>query len=210
MDKLFALFRKIETKKETENKISFVIAGLGNFGDKYAFTRHNTGFLALSYISQKLGVEINRAKFKSLCAECELEGKRVLLMLPQTYMNNSGEAVREALSYYKLSSENLLVIYDDVSLPLGKMRIRAKGSDGGHNGIKSVIYQTNSDEFPRIKIGIGEKPHPEEDLADWVLSRFSKEEQKILFDRFEDVLCACKLIVSGKITEAMNRYNGDN
>ena len=208
MDRLFALFKKIESNKDADSKISFVIAGLGNYGEKYRSTRHNTGFLALSYIAQKSGVQINRSKFKSLCADCMLGENRVLLLLPQTYMNNSGEAVREALSYYKLTTENLLVIYDDVSLPLGKIRVRTKGSDGGHNGIKSIIYQTGSDVFPRIKIGIGENPHPEEELADWVLSYFSKEEQQILFDKFDDVYGAAKLIVSGNAYEAMNKYNG--
>ncbi|MBP5245449.1 MAG: aminoacyl-tRNA hydrolase [Clostridiales bacterium] len=208
MDRLFALFKKIESNKDAESKISFVIAGLGNYGEKYRNTRHNAGFLALSYMAQKLGAQINRSKFKSLCADCMLGDKRVLLLLPQTYMNNSGEAVREALSYYKLTTENLLVIYDDVSLPLGKIRVRTKGSDGGHNGIKSIIYQTGSDVFPRIKIGIGENPRPEDDLADWVLSYFTKEEQQTLFDRFEDVLGASRLIVSGNAYEAMNKYNG--
>ena len=208
MDRLFALFKKIESNKDADSKISFVIAGLGNYGEKYRSTRHNTGFLALSYIAQKSGVQINRSKFKSLCADCMLGENRVLLLLPQTYMNNSGEAVREALSYYKLTTENLLVIYDDVSLPLGKIRVRTKGSDGGHNGIKSIIYQTGSDVFPGIKIGIGENPHPEEELADWVLSYFSKEEQQILFDKFDDVYGAAKLIVSGNAYEAMNKYNG--
>ncbi|MBR4979182.1 MAG: aminoacyl-tRNA hydrolase [Clostridia bacterium] len=208
MDRLFALFKKIESNKDADSKISFVIAGLGNYGEKYRSTRHNTGFLALSYIAQKSGAQINRSKFKSLCADCMLGENRVLLLLPQTYMNNSGEAVREALSYYKLTTENLLVIYDDVSLPLGKIRVRTKGSDGGHNGIKSIIYQTGSDVFPRIKIGIGENPRPEEELADWVLSYFSKEEQQILFDKFDDVYGAAKLIVSGNAYEAMNKYNG--
>lgn len=209
MDKLFSLFKQIETKKEPPAPVSLIIVGLGNPGDKYKFTRHNAGFLALSYISQKLGVDINKSKFKALCTECNIAGKRVLLMLPQTFMNNSGEAVRAALDFYKLSAENILVIFDDISLPCGKMRIRRNGSAGGHNGIKSIIAHTGSENFPRIKIGVGEKPHPEMDLADWVLSSFSKDEQKALFDRFSDVDSATQMIVRGNISEAMNNFNGN-
>ena len=209
MDKLFSLFKQIETKKEPPAPVSLIIVGLGNPGDKYKFTRHNAGFLALSYISQKLGIDINKSKFKALCTECNIAGKRVLLMLPQTFMNNSGEAVRAALDFYKLSAENILVIFDDISLSCGKMRIRRNGSAGGHNGVKSIIAHTGSEKFPRIKIGVGEKPHPEMDLADWVLSSFSKDEQKVLFDRFSDVHSALEMIVRGNISEAMNNFNGN-
>ena len=209
MDKLFSLFKQIETNKEPPSPVSFIIVGLGNPGDKYKFTRHNAGFLSLSYIAQKLEVEINKSKFKALCAECNLSGKRVLLMLPQTFMNNSGEAVRAALDFYKLSPENVLVIFDDISLSCGKMRIRRNGSAGGHNGIKSIIAHIGSENFSRIKIGVGEKPHPEMDLADWVLSNFSKDEQKALFDRFLDVQSAVQMIVNGNISEAMNNFNGN-
>lgn len=208
MDKLFALFKQIETQKTPSEPVSFIIVGLGNYGDKYVNTRHNAGFLALSYMSQKLNVDITKSKFKALYTECTVGGKRALLMLPQTYMNNSGEAVRAAMDFYKIPIENVLVIYDDISLACGKLRIRKNGSAGGHNGIKSIIEHTGSDAFPRIKIGVGEKPHPEMDLADWVLSNFTKDEQKVLFDKFENVLQASILIVGGDITQAMNKYNG--
>ncbi len=209
MDRLFSLFKQIETQKEPPAPVSLVIVGLGNPGDKYKYTRHNAGFLALSYISQKLGVDINKSKFKALCTECTIANKRVLLMLPQTFMNNSGEAVKAALDFYKLTPENVLVIFDDISLPCGKMRIRRNGSAGGHNGIKSIIAHTGSENFARIKIGVGEKPHPEMDLADWVLSSFSKDEQKSLFDMFSNVHSALEAIVNGNISGAMNSYNGN-
>ena len=207
MDKLFSLFKQIETKKEPSSPVSHIIVGLGNPGDKYKYTRHNAGFLVLSYISQKLGVDINKSKFKALCTECNIAGKRVLLMLPQTYMNNSGEAVRAALDFYKLSPENIIVVFDDISLPCGKMRIRKNGSAGGHNGIKSIIAHAGSENFSRIKIGVGEKPHPEMDLADWVLSNFTKDEQKALFDKFSDVYSALELMLQGNTEKAMNNYN---
>lgn len=207
MDKLFALFKQIETQK-TSAPVSFIIAGLGNYGDKYTNTRHNAGFLALSYISQKLNVQITKSKFKALYTECTIGEKRGILLLPQTYMNNSGEAVRAAMDFYKIPAEKVLVIFDDISLSCGKLRIRKSGSAGGHNGIKSIIEHTGVSSFPRIKIGVGEKPHPEMDLADWVLSGFTKEEQKILFDKFENVYLASCLIVGGKTDEAMNKYNG--
>ncbi len=208
MDRLFELFKRIETKKESSEPINYIIAGLGNYGAKYVYTRHNAGFLAMSYISQKLGKEISKSKFKALVTECEIGGKRALLMLPQTLMNNSGVAIKEAMDYYNIPIENVLVIFDDISLPVGKMRIRRSGSAGGHNGIKSIIEHTGSENFPRIKIGVGEKPHPEMDLVDWVLSRFTEDEQKVLFDKFEDVYRSSVLIAEGKTEEAMNKYNG--
>lgn len=208
MDKLFALFAKIEKEKPVTQPVSMIVAGLGNYGAKYRYTRHNAGFLALSYIAQKENVEINKAKFKSLCAEATLGGRRVLFMLPQTLMNNSGEAVGEAMRFHKLEPRDVLVIHDDISLKPGKLRIRSSGSAGGHNGIKSVIEHIGSEDFPRIKIGVGEKPHPEMDLADWVLSTFTEDEQKLLFDKFENVYQAAGLIAAGEIGKAMNLYNG--
>ena len=185
-----------------------LIVGLGNPGKEYENTRHNAGFLAMSYISQKLGIEINLFNFKALTAKHPLSTKNALFVLPQTYVKNSGEAVRAAMDYYKLDISQILVIYDDISLPCGKLRIRKNGSAGGHNGIKSIIEHTGSENFARIKIGVGEKPHPEMDLADWVLSSFSGQEQKLLFDKFENVYKAVLLIADGKTDEAMNKYNG--
>ena len=208
MDRLFSLFNQIETEKAPSEPVSHIIVGLGNPGDKYKYTRHNAGFLALSYISQNLNADITKSKFKALYTEVTIGGKRALLLLPQTFMNLSGEAVRAAMDFYKIPIENVLFIFDDVSLACGKLRIRKSGSAGGHNGLKSIIEHTGSDAFPRIKIGVGEKPHPEMDLADWVLSSFSSDEQKVLFDKFDNVYKASELIVIGDITSAMNNYNG--
>ncbi len=208
MDKLFSLFKQIETEKVPAAPIDFMVVGLGNPGDKYRYTRHNTGFLALSYMAQKLNFDISKARFNALCGEAMLGTHRTLFLLPQTFMNNSGEAVRPAMDFYKIPVERVLVVYDDISLPCGKLRIRPSGSAGGHNGIKSIIEHTGSENFPRIKIGVGEKPHPEMDLADWVLSGFSQEERAVLFEKFDKAYQAATLIADGKINEAMNRCNG--
>ena len=208
MDKLFSLFKQIETEKVPAAPIDFMVVGLGNPGDKYRYTRHNTGFLALSYMAQKLNFDISKARFNALCGEAMLGTHRTLFLLPQTFMNNSGEAVRPAMDFYKIPVERVLVVYDDISLPCGKLRIRPSGSAGGHNGIKSIIEHTGTENFPRIKIGVGEKPHPEMDLADWVLSGFSQEERAVLFEKFDKAYQAATLIADGKINEAMNRCNG--
>lgn len=208
MDKLFSLFKQIETEKTPAAPIDFMVVGLGNPGDKYRYTRHNTGFLALSYMAQKLNFEIAKSRFNALCGEAMLGTHRTLFLLPQTFMNNSGEAVRPAMDFYKIPIERVLVVFDDISLPCGKLRIRPSGSAGGHNGIKSIIAHTGSENFPRIKIGVGEKPHPETELADWVLSSFSQEERAVLFEKFDKVCQAAALIADGKIAEAMNRCNG--
>ena len=208
MDKLFSLFKQIETEKAPAAPIDFMVVGLGNPGDKYRYTRHNTGFLALSYMAQKLNFEIAKSRFNALCGEAMLGTHRTLFLLPQTFMNNSGEAVCPAMDFYKIPVERVLVVYDDISLPCGKLRIRPSGSAGGHNGIKSIIEHTGSENFPRIKIGVGEKPHPEMDLADWVLSGFSQEERAVLFEKFDKAYQAATLIADGKINEAMNRCNG--
>ena len=208
MDKLFSLFKQIETEKAPAAPIDFMVVGLGNPGDKYRYTRHNTGFLALSYMAQKLNFDISKARFNALCGEALLGTHRTLFLLPQTFMNNSGEAVSPAMDFYKIPVERVLVVYDDISLPCGKLRIRPSGSAGGHNGIKSIIEHTGSENFPRIKIGVGEKPHPEMDLADWVLSGFSQEERAVLFEKFDKAYQAATLIADGKINEAMNRCNG--
>ena len=207
MANIFDLFKKIETGSASTEPISFIIAGLGNPGSKYTFTRHNAGFLALSYISQKENFQINRSKFSSLCTDVSFGGKRCLFMLPQTFMNNSGQALREAADFYKIAPENILVIHDDISLDVGVMRIRRKGSDGGQKGMRSIIEHFGTDAFPRIKIGVGKKPHPDMELADWVLGNFADKEKETLFDLFENVLCASKLVVEGKIDEAMNKYS---
>ena len=185
----------------------YLIVGLGNPDRKYENTRHNCGWLAIDYISQKLGVKVNKIKFKSFTGECTIGGSKALLMKPTTYMNNSGQAVVEAMNFYKIPPEKVIVIFDDVSLDVGKMRIRQKGSDGGQKGIRSIIYLSGSDAFPRIKIGIGSKPNPNWDLADWVLSKFSDSERRELEKMFENACGAVELIIGGKIDRAMNLYN---
>lgn len=187
--------------------VSFLVAGLGNPGPKYDCTRHNAGFLAIDTLAENLGVKIDRLRFKSLCADVMIEGERVLLMKPSTFMNNSGEAVGEAARFYKIPPEHVIVLFDDVSLDVGRLRIRRKGSDGGHNGIKSILYHLESDNFPRVKIGVGQKPHPDYDLADWVLGRFDKRDTALLDEAFRNAAQAARMIVAGKISEAMNLFN---
>lgn len=208
MSNIFDLFKQIE-KKDTPaaGNLTHLVVGLGNPGDKYTFTRHNTGFMALDFIAEKCGVRVDRARFKSLCADARIGEHRVLLMKPQTFMNLSGEAVREAADFYKIPPENILVLFDDINFDVGAMRIRRNGSDGGHNGIKSIIYQLNSDAFPRVKIGVGKKPSPDYDLADYVLGTYSDADKKTLFSMFSRVYDGVELILSGQIDKAMNLYN---
>lgn len=194
-------------KKFSNNSIEFIVAGLGNPDRKYENTRHNSGFIMLDYIADKLGVKVNRIKFKSTVGEARINGRRALLMKPSTYMNNSGQAIIEAMNFYKIPPENVVILLDDINLDVGKMRIRSKGSDGGQNGMKNIIYLSGSDKFPRIKIGIGKKPNPEYDLAAWVLSKFTKDEMKTLEKVAENCRDAVELILDGSIQEAMNRYN---
>lgn len=186
----------------------FIIVGLGNPGKQYELTRHNAGFLFADLLADKNGVKINKIQFKAVTASLTLGGVKCLLMKPQTFMNNSGEAVRQAASFYKIPPERILVVFDDISLPCGRLRIRRKGSDGGHNGIKSIIYHLNSDAFPRVKLGVGEKPHPDYDLADWVLSQFKKDELALLREAAEKTCSAAELIVAGDIDKAMSNFNG--
>ncbi len=185
----------------------FIIVGLGNPGKKYELTRHNAGFLFADLLADKNNASINKIQFKSVTANINISGHRCLLIKPQTFMNNSGEAVKQAASFYKIPPENIIVVFDDISLPCGKMRIRRKGSDGGHNGIKSIIYLLNSDKFPRIKLGVGEKPHPDYDLADWVLSSFKKTELDELRVAAENACKAVEMMVQGNIDGAMSNFN---
>lgn len=187
--------------------VDFIIAGLGNPGKKYEGTRHNAGFAATDYLAEKYGVRINRVKFKSLYGELTLNGKKVLLLQPQTFMNNSGEAVREALSFYKLPPERCVVICDDITLNVGTVRVRRKGSDGGQRGMRSIITLCGSEAFPRVKIGVGQKPHPDYDLAAWVLSRFTKEELAPLTAAVKNAAEAALLIADNEMEKAMNMYS---
>lgn len=203
---MFNKFRR-QTSTAPTGAPEFLVVGLGNPGNKYTYTRHNSGFLCLDMLSDKLNIRIDRLKFKSLICDTTINGHRCIVMKPQTFMNNSGEAVRECASFYKIKPENVIVIYDDISLDVGKLRIRRKGTDGGHNGIKSIIYHLNSDQFPRIKVGCGKKPHPDYDLADWVLSEFKKDELKALEPALSNACKALELLLDNNIEKAMNLYN---
>ena len=161
--------------------ITHIVVGLGNPDRKYENTRHNAGFIGVDKLAEKHGVTIDRLKYKSYCATVEIGDKRVLLMKPQTYMNNSGQAVVEAMNFYKIPPENIVIIFDDISLDVGLMRVKRKGSDGGQKGMRSIIYLSGKDNFPRVKIGVGHKPE-KWDLADWVLSQFTDDERKIIDD----------------------------
>ena len=194
-------------KKFSNNSIEYLIVGLGNPDRKYENTRHNAGYMALDYIADELSVRVNRIKFKSFVGEGKIGDHSVLLMKPTTYMNLSGQAVTEAMNFYKIPAENVVVLLDDINLDVGKMRIRLKGSDGGQNGMKNIIYLSGSDKFPRIKIGIGHKPNPDYDLAAWVLSKFSKDELKALENVHKNCLEAVGLILDGKPDRAMNLFN---
>lgn len=203
---IFDLFKQVESAAPA-GPPEYLIVGLGNPGLEYAQTRHNAGFMTLNLLAEREHTEIKRMKFKSLCGDAVIAGKRCLLMKPTTYMNNSGQAVAEAMQFYKLPIDHIIVVYDDISLEPSRLRIRRKGSDGGHNGIKSIIYLTGEDTFPRIKLGVGKKPRPDYNLADWVLSRFTKEELEQLHIAAEHACESIALMVNGKIDEAMNRYN---
>ncbi len=185
----------------------YLIVGLGNPGRQYELTRHNAGFLFADLLADKNNDKISKIQFKSVTASIDVGGHKCLLMKPQTFMNNSGEAVKQAAAFYKIPPENIIVVFDDISLPCGKLRIRRKGSAGGHNGIKSIIYHLNSDNFPRVKLGVGEKPHPEYDLADWVLSNFKKDEIPALREAAEKACDAVELIVKGNTDKAMSNFN---
>lgn len=201
------MLRFLQKNSPTPGPVEFLLVGLGNPGKQYENTRHNAGFMALDKIAQKNHTEIKRIKFKGSVGECSLGGKKVLLLKPSTYMNLSGQSVKEAMTFYKLSPEQVLILFDDINLEPGKLRIRRKGSDGGHNGMKNIIYLSGSDQFPRIKLGVGKKPHPDYNLADWVLSKFTTQEQKELDLALENVAAAAELIVRGDIDRAMNLYN---
>lgn len=193
--------------KKSTGAISHIIVGLGNPGGRYEKTRHNVGFVAVDSIAQECSCVVKKLKFKSLVGECTIKGQKCLLMKPQTFMNNSGEALVAAMNFYKVPIEKVIVIYDDISLEPSEVRIRRKGSAGGHNGIKSIIELTGKDNFPRIKIGVGKKPHPDYDLADWVLSTFKSNEVKLVNEVADKCYEIASLIIEDSIDEAMNKYN---
>ena len=187
--------------------MDYIIAALGNPGAQYEKTRHNAGWLAADYIARQLDIKINKIKYKSTYAQTAIDGKKILLLKPQTFMNASGQAVTEAASFYKIPPEHILVLCDDVSLPAGKLRIRRSGSDGGHKGLKNIIYLLNSDQFPRIKIGVSDRPNKATDLADWVTGAFAPDELHLLEQNFPKIFDAVKLIVNDRIDAAMALCN---
>lgn len=193
-------------KKKT-SPIDFLVVGLGNPGMSYEGTRHNAGVSALQVLAEDVGIPLDKRQFKALTGSGTVDGKRVLLLFPQTFMNNSGEAVQAAMAFYKLAPEQLLVFSDDIALDVGVLRVRKKGSDGGQKGLRSIIACIGSSDFSRIRIGVGAKPHPAYNLADWVLSKYKKEEQPLMEEAFEKAASAARLVIAGKVEEAMNQYS---
>lgn len=196
-------FRK---KSRPDGPFDFIVAGLGNPGKEYVGSRHNAGFMALMAFAGDTPVK--KIRFKSYTGEKTVGDRRVLLLLPQTFMNLSGQAVREAMTFYKLPPERALILLDDATLPVGTIRLRRQGSDGGQRGMRSIIEMTNSDAFPRVKIGVGEKPHPDYNLADWVLSHFTDKEMPALKGALDKAAQAAAMIVQDRMEEAMNRFSG--
>lgn len=207
MGNIFDIFDKLKKEEKTTAPISFLIVGLGNPGAKYEKTRHNVGFIAVDDIANRLGVKIDRAKYHALITEVVIDGKRGIIMKPETYMNNSGIAVAEAARFYNIPPEMVIVLHDEISFDPGLFRIRRKGSAGGHNGLKSIIEHLGSQDFPRLKLGVGQKPHPEYDLADWVLGRLPDADMKKFTDRLSDVYESVRLIIAGNIDGAMSKFS---
>lgn len=203
---IFDLFDKIR-QTAPAGPVSYLVVGLGNPGTKYEKTRHNAGFMAIDAMAKQLGVSSFLLKFDALCAEATINGTRVLLMKPQTMMNLSGQAVRKAADFYKISAQNVLVFCDDVSFAEGKLRIRRKGSAGGQNGMKNIIAHLGTDDFPRVKIGVGQKPHPDYDLADFVLSVPAPADLEKIKKACENAYDIASLIVKGEIDQAMQKFS---
>ena len=209
MADIFELFKKIsKSEPQSTVPITHIVVGLGNPGLKYANTRHNAGFMVLDYLSQKLGVSIDRSKFQALVGEATIAGKRVLLMKPQTFMNNSGYAVCEAAAFYKIAPENVIVVSDDVNLDVGRMRVRSSGSAGGQKGLNDIIVQMGTDKIPRVRIGVGKKPHPEYDMADWVLGVLSEEDRKVISELCPRAQTGIEKLLLGDVDGAMQACNG--
>lgn len=186
----------------------WLIVGLGNPGREYEKTRHNCGFRAMDVLAKKLGCSIDKGKFQGLYGQCSYHGVKLLLLKPQTFMNLSGRSVLQLSAFFKIPPQRIIVLFDDISLPPGRLRIRANGSAGGHNGIKSIIQELGSQDFPRVKIGVGAKPHPDYDLADWVLSAFSAAEEKDLVPALERAADAALCIIDEGPAAASNRFSG--
>ena len=187
--------------------VSWLIVFLGNPGPRYEMTRHNAGFMAADAMAKEKNVNINKARFKALTATCDIGGESVLLMKPQTFMNLSGDAVAQATKFYKIPPERVIVVSDEISLPIGKLRIRTKGSAGGHNGLKDIIAKLGTDAFPRIRIGVGAPPHPDYDMADWVLSSFKNQDAEDMLAAAERAAQAAQCYITQGADRAMNRFN---
>lgn len=211
MANIFDLFKQISTGSSAgTGAVEYLIVGLGNPGREYERTRHNAGFMALDYLSGRCGARIDRAKFSALVGETDINGKRVLLMKPQTYMNSSGEAVSAAAKFYKIAPENIIVISDDVSLDVGRVRVRRKGSHGGQKGLKSIQECLGSENYQRIKIGIGAKPHPDYDMAAWVLSTFEVKDIEAIRENYPRIYEGICKMLEGNTEEAMQICNKAN
>lgn len=192
---------------QKSGSVKYIIVFLGNPGAKYNGTRHNVGFMTADKCEKDTGASITRARFKALCGECSINGEKALLMKPQTFMNLSGEAVREAAKFYKVESENIIVISDDITLDVGKLRIRTKGSAGGHNGLKNIIACLGTEAFPRIKIGVGKPPHPDYDIIDWVLGTFKNQDAADIDESCSRAWEAVKAYITEGADRAMNKFN---
>lgn len=201
---------KIFSGSKKSGPIDFMVVGLGNPGLKYEGTRHNAGFMSIDMLAKKYGKHIKKVKFKGATEQVNIGGKKVLLLKPMTYMNLSGEAVIEAMKYYKLTPEQIVVVFDDIMLDVGKIRVKRKGSDGGQKGIRSIMELCKTEEIARVKVGIGKKPHPDYDLAKWVMGKFSAQDLKALQPALEEAVDAIELVIDGQIDEAMSRFNRYN
>jgi PTH1 family peptidyl-tRNA hydrolase len=209
MSNIFDIFKKLENEKKNAEilPVTHIIVGLGNKGKEYENTRHNIGFCAIDYIAGRCGAVINRAKFDALVTDTTVAGKRVLLVKPQTYMNLSGKAVAAAAAFYKVKPENIIVLSDDVNLDVGRVRVSKNGSDGGQKGLRSIIKTVGSSEFPRIRIGVGKKPHPDYDLADWVLGNFSANDKATISELYPVIFEGVEKILCGDVDGAMQICN---
>ncbi|MCL1789322.1 MAG: aminoacyl-tRNA hydrolase [Oscillospiraceae bacterium] len=203
------MFFKRKVRETSASGINFILCGLGNPGNKYENTRHNCGFMVIDDLAEKYHAPVKKLKFKSLTGETGINGVRVLLMKPSTFMNKSGEAVTEAMRFYKLPPSKVLILCDDINFNTGIVRIRESGSDGGQKGLQNIIMLSGSDAFPRVRIGVGGKPHPDMDLADWVLSPFQKSESAALEFALANALTAAEMFTKGDIIGAMNKINGE-
>ena len=209
MADIFDIFKKLEAERSavSSQPITHLLVGLGNPGKQYAYTRHNAGFLCMDTVCEKYGVSTDRSKFNALVGEATIAGARVLVMRPQTFMNCSGEAVAAAASFYKIEPAHIIVCSDDVSLDVGGMRVRGKGSDGGQKGLRSIIDELGTDAFPRIRFGVGKKPHPEYDMKDWVLSTFAPSELEKLRSLFPIACEGIEHLIKGDLDGAMQICN---